>query len=129
MQLDSQWFLKTLVDNQIMTYDQGMQINQSLGGEPDLMTYAQEVLNRLCAGMSQEEAQFLPKNCIVFQEGTPCGRCAKACPTRAVTLRRTGAPKLNASLCIGCGACQRVCPAPEKAMVIREVEEQTLLPS
>ncbi len=57
MQLDSQWFLKTLVDNQIMTYDQGMQINQSLGGEPDLMTYAQEVLNRLCAGMSQEEAQ------------------------------------------------------------------------
>lgn len=75
------------------------------------------------------EAQFLPKNCIVFQEGTPCGRCAKACPTRAVTLRRTGAPKLNASLCIGCGACQLVCPAPEKAMVIREVEEQTLLPS
>lgn len=75
------------------------------------------------------EAQFLPKNCIVFQEGTPCGRCAKACPTRAVTLRRTGAPKLNASLCIGCGACQLVCPAPEKAMVIREIGEQTMLPS
>ena len=62
MQLDSQWFLKTLVDNQIMTYDQGMQINQSLGGEPDLMTYAQEVLNRLCAGMSQEEAQKKTSN-------------------------------------------------------------------
>lgn len=57
MQLDAQWFLKTLVDNNIMQVGQGMEINNALGGEPDLMTYAQEVLNRLCAGMSQEDAQ------------------------------------------------------------------------
>lgn len=57
MQLDAQWFLKTLVDNNIMQVEQGMEINNALGGEPDLMTYAQEVLNRLCAGMSQEDAQ------------------------------------------------------------------------
>lgn len=57
MQLEAQWFLKTLVDNHIMPVDRGMKINDALGGEPDLMTYAQEVLNRLCAGMSQEDAQ------------------------------------------------------------------------
>lgn len=57
MQLDAQWFLKTLVDNNIMQVEQGMEINNALGGEPDLMTYAQEVLNRLCAGMSQEDAR------------------------------------------------------------------------
>ena len=45
MQLDAQWFLKTLVDNNIMQVGQGMEINNALGGEPDLMTYAQEVLN------------------------------------------------------------------------------------
>lgn len=57
MQLEAQWFLKTLVDNNIMQVEQGMEINNALGGEPDLMTYAQEVLNRLCAGMSQVDAQ------------------------------------------------------------------------
>ena len=57
MQLDVQWFLKTLVDNSIMTVERGVQINNALGGEPDLMQYAQEVLNELCAGMSPEDAQ------------------------------------------------------------------------
>ena len=57
MQLDVQWFLKTLVDNSIMTVERGVQINNALGGEPDLMQYAQEVLNELCAGMSPEDAR------------------------------------------------------------------------
>lgn len=57
MQLDVQWFLKTLVDNSIMTVERGVQINNALGGEPDLMQYAQEVLNELCAEMSPEDAQ------------------------------------------------------------------------
>ena len=57
MQLDVQWFLKTLVDNSIMTVERGIQINNALGGEPNLMQYAQEVLNELCAGMSPEDAR------------------------------------------------------------------------
>lgn len=57
MQLDVQWFLKTLVDNSIMTVERGIQINNALGGEPDLMQYAQEVLNELCTGMSPEDAR------------------------------------------------------------------------
>lgn len=73
------------------------------------------------------EARFNPRNCIVFQDGAKCGKCAEACPVRAVTLRRTGAPKLNPELCIGCGACQQVCPAPEKAMTVHEIEKQITL--
>lgn len=72
-------------------------------------------------------ARLNPRTCIVFQEGVQCGRCAAVCPTKAVTLRRTGAPRLTADLCIGCGACQSVCPAPGKAMTVHEIEQQTLL--
>ena len=73
------------------------------------------------------EARFNPRTCIVFQDGAKCGKCADACPVKAVTLRRTGAPRLNTQLCIGCGACQQVCPAPEKAMTVHEIEKQITL--
>lgn len=74
------------------------------------------------------EARLNPRICIVFQEGEKCGKCASVCPTGAVTLRKTGAPRpVNPALCIGCGACQQVCPAPGKAMTIVPVEQQALL--
>ena len=75
------------------------------------------------------EVHFIPQNCIVFQDGEQCGKCAGVCPVKAITLRRTGAPRVTPSLCIGCGACREVCPAPEKALEIREIAEQTLFRS
>ncbi len=58
-----------------------------------------------------------------------CGRCASACPVRAITLHGNGTPRpVNTALCIGCGACQEVCPASEKAMTVHEIEKQLTLP-
>ena len=73
------------------------------------------------------EAKFNPRNCIVFQEGIPCGECSWICPTGAITLRKSGAPKLNTEKCIGCGACQYVCPATSKAMTITDIAAQKIL--
>ncbi len=74
------------------------------------------------------EAKFNPRNCIVFQEGEPCGKCAGVCPVHAISLRRNGTPRpVDTALCIGCGACQNVCPAQEKAMTVHEIETQIRL--
>lgn len=68
-------------------------------------------------------ARILASNCILFENDTPCDDCAKACPKRAISFcsdnddRRY--PRVEISLCIGCGHCQYVCPAlPYKAIVI-----------
>lgn len=57
MQSEVQWFLSALIDNQLMTLEKGIEINDALGGSPDVMTYAQEILNILCDGVPEEDAQ------------------------------------------------------------------------
>jgi uncharacterized protein (DUF362 family)/Pyruvate/2-oxoacid:ferredoxin oxidoreductase delta subunit len=42
---------------------------------------------------------------------TRCGRCAKGCPTRAITMTHNETPKLSGQMCIGCCCCHEVCPA------------------
>lgn len=74
------------------------------------------------------EAKFDPRNCLVFQEGMKCGRCAEVCPVKAIVLRKNGTPRpVKTDLCIGCGACQAVCPAEQKAMIVSEIERQIVL--
>ena len=57
MQLDVQWFVATLMANELISADDAKMLNQALGGEPDLMTYAQEFLARMTEGLSEEDAQ------------------------------------------------------------------------
>lgn len=54
-------------------------------------------------------------------EGTPCGRCAKVCPAGAIILHPredipVSIPEIIPERCIGCHACEHVCPADPKAI-------------
>ncbi len=67
-------------------------------------------------------ASFRKNSCIVVKNGTSCGACAEHCPTQAAHMVPYGQglsiPEVDASLCIGCGACHFACPATPKAMVV-----------
>ena len=69
-------------------------------------------------------AHFFRRRCIVRTEGTACGACAEHCPTQAVHMipfrgGRLTIPEVTPELCIGCGACEFICPVlPDKAIVV-----------
>lgn len=58
-------------------------------------------------------------DCVPVADGKPCGNCARHCPVGAITMvaqpgKGDDAPKVpavNEARCIGCGACENVCPA------------------
>lgn len=63
------------------------------------------------------------KICIVYADDKHCGICAEYCPTSAVYLvpykKDLHAPETDTKICIGCGACEFVCPArPNKAIYV-----------
>lgn len=67
-------------------------------------------------------ARYEKSHCIVETDGTDCGACAEHCPTQAVHMvsYRDGLfiPEMTPALCIGCGACEHVCPAHPKAILV-----------
>lgn len=64
-------------------------------------------------------AVWVKDNCVPLTDGVECGNCARHCPTGAITMvasdpEDTYSPKIpavNTELCIGCGACENLCPA------------------
>lgn len=64
-------------------------------------------------------AVWQKKNCLVFTDGVECGNCARHCPSGAIMMIATDPddetsvkfPAVNLSRCIGCGACENLCPA------------------
>ena len=60
-------------------------------------------------------ARVNPDLCVV-EQGIECGNCARHCPAGAIKLVKdaeTGyrRPVVDESRCIGCGACENLCPA------------------
>ncbi len=64
-------------------------------------------------------AVWLEENCIAMQEGVSCNSCERHCPAGAITMvEREGkdgntvrTPVVSQWLCIGCGACENMCPS------------------
>lgn len=58
-------------------------------------------------------------NCVVNTDGVKCGNCARHCPAGAIKLVKKNPddkdslriPTVNEERCIGCGACENLCPA------------------
>ena len=64
-------------------------------------------------------AVWIRENCVPLTDGVDCGNCARHCPTNAITMvaadpETADSPKIpvvNTERCIGCGACENLCPA------------------
>ena len=64
-------------------------------------------------------AVWVRKNCIPLTDGQECGNCARHCPVGAILMVPSEAndpnsikiPVVNEEKCIGCGACENLCPA------------------
>lgn len=64
-------------------------------------------------------AVWVRENCIPLTDGVSCGNCARHCPVWAILMvpsdpENPDSPKIpvvNEERCIGCGACENLCPA------------------
>lgn len=64
-------------------------------------------------------AVWIKENCVPLTDGVDCGNCARHCPTGAIQMVLSEPdfpdsfkiPVINTERCIGCGACENLCPA------------------
>ena len=64
-------------------------------------------------------AVWIKKNCVVLTDEVECGNCARHCPSGAIEMVQLDendeespmVPAINEAACIGCGACEYVCPS------------------
>ena len=81
-------------------------------------------------------AVWHPWLCVPVTEGDSCGNCARHCPSGAITMvdydgidgKTVKVPAVDESKCIGCGACQSVCPTrPVSAIQVEGHEVHKLI--
>lgn len=64
-------------------------------------------------------AVWVKENCVPLTDGVECGNCARHCPAGAIQMVPSDngeggsakIPVVNTERCIGCGACENLCPA------------------
>lgn len=80
-------------------------------------------------------AIWLRRNCVVITDDVECGNCARHCPNGAIQMVPINVndanshkiPVVNAERCIGCGACENLCPArPYSAIYVEGHEAHKL---
>lgn len=81
-------------------------------------------------------AVWIKENCVPLTDGVSCGNCARHCPTGAVTMVHCQPddeespmyPVVNTEVCIGCGACENLCPArPFSAIYVEGHETHRII--
>lgn len=64
-------------------------------------------------------AVWVKENCVPLTDDVECGNCARHCPAGAIQMipsdpndkKSRKIPAINTERCIGCGACENLCPA------------------
>jgi polyferredoxin len=76
-------------------------------------------------------AVWKPDFCIVNTDKAACDTCARKCPSATITMVAQNAndpaslkiPAIDTSRCIGCGACEHLCPSrPHSAIYVEGIE-------
>lgn len=77
-------------------------------------------------------AVWIKENCLPLTEGVECGNCARHCPAGAIQMvpsdpDREDSPRIpvvNTERCIGCGACENLCPSRPFSAIYVEGHER-----
>lgn len=81
-------------------------------------------------------AVWIKENCIPLVDGVDCGNCARHCLAGAITMISSNdddpearkIPVVNTERCIGCGACENLCPArPFSAIYVEGHERHRII--
>ena len=77
---------------------------------------------------------WIKKDCLPVAKGLGWGNCARHCPSGAIQMVPIDAndeesikiPVVNTERCIGCGACENLCPSrPFSAIYVEGHERQS----
>jgi polyferredoxin len=79
-------------------------------------------------------AVWIMENCVVFSDEVKCNTCSRNCPSGAIEMitlaedPERAFPSVNNELCIGCGACEYVCPSrPFSAIYVNGLEKHRMI--
>jgi len=81
-------------------------------------------------------AVWVKQNCLPYTDDIRCGNCARHCPSGAIQMvpkdsgnaESAWIPVVNDERCIGCGACENLCPArPFSAIYVEGIERHRII--